>query len=218
MSQILLVRHGQANSDARDEESYDKLSDLGRAQARWLGAHLRESGERFVRATSGTLIRQTETLAEMAVAESAPVQDARLNEVAYFTLAQAFEAEHGMAMPKDRPEFLEHLPQMFGAWSRGEIASAPETFEAFETRVADALRDLTTTKGPTVAVTSGGVIGMAMRITLRLDITAFALMCLSIENTSVNRLHVMRSGLALAQFNACPHLEPQSRRHSRTHL
>ncbi|SIS85226.1 Broad specificity phosphatase PhoE [Roseivivax lentus] len=218
MSQILLVRHGQANSAARDEAEYDRLSDLGRAQARWLGAHLKGSGERFSHAVSGTLQRQSETLAEMAVAETAPAQDPRLNELEYFTLAQAFEAEHGVAMPQDRPEFLTHLPRMFAAWSRGDISAAPEPFEAFETRVAEVLSDLAAGRGPTIAVTSGGVIGMAIRIALRLDIEAFALMCLSIENTSVHRLQIMPSGLALAQFNACPHLEPQDRRHSRTHL
>lgn len=154
----------------------------------------------------------------MAVAETPPARDPRLNELEYFTLAQAFEAEHGVAMPQDRAAFLTHLPRMFGAWARGEIAGAPETFESFETRVADVLRELSAGHGPSVAVTSGGVIGMAMRIALRLDIDAFALMCLSIENTSVHRLQMMPSGLALAQFNACPHLEPQERRLSRTHL
>ena len=136
----------------------------------------------------------------------------------YFTLAQAFEAEHGMPLPKDRPEFLTHLPAMFKAWAQGEITGAPEPFEAFETRVAEALRDIAAGRGPSVAVTSGGVIGMAMRIALRLDIEAFSNMCLSIENTSVHRLMIMPSGLAVAQFNACPHLEPKSRRHARTHL
>ena len=39
MPHITLVRHGQANSDAKDEDGYDKLSDLGHQQARWLGEH-----------------------------------------------------------------------------------------------------------------------------------------------------------------------------------
>lgn len=218
MSQILLVRHGQANSSARDEVAYDRLSDLGRLQARWLGAHLRDNGERFRHSVSGTLERQSETLAEMGVSETAPARDPRLNELEYFTLAQAFEAEHGVPIPQDREEFLSHLPRMFRAWAAEDIAGAPEPFAAFEARVADALRDLAAGGGPTIAVTSGGVIGMALRIALRLDIDAFALMCLSIENTSVHRLQILPSGLALAQFNACPHLEPQDRRHSRTHL
>ena len=41
MSHITLIRHGQANSQARDEASYDRLSDLGHQQAAWLGEWLR---------------------------------------------------------------------------------------------------------------------------------------------------------------------------------
>ena len=37
MGEIILVRHGQANSAANDEEGYDRLSDLGHQQAKWLG-------------------------------------------------------------------------------------------------------------------------------------------------------------------------------------
>ena len=43
MSHITLIRHGQANSEAKDEISYDKLSPLGHEQAAWLGDHLRHS-------------------------------------------------------------------------------------------------------------------------------------------------------------------------------
>ena len=39
MVELTIVRHGQANTGATDEKSYDKLSDLGRQQARWLGEH-----------------------------------------------------------------------------------------------------------------------------------------------------------------------------------
>ena len=36
MSHVTLVRHGQANSSARDELGYDRLSELGWQQAEWL--------------------------------------------------------------------------------------------------------------------------------------------------------------------------------------
>lgn len=44
MTHITLIRHGQANTEARDEVSYDRLSELGHQQAAWLGAHLESSG------------------------------------------------------------------------------------------------------------------------------------------------------------------------------
>jgi len=61
MSHITLVRHGQANSDAKDETSYDKLSALGHQQAAWLGAHLQGSETRHMRLYTGTLRRHIET-------------------------------------------------------------------------------------------------------------------------------------------------------------
>jgi broad specificity phosphatase PhoE len=40
-SEIILIRHGQANTGAKDEESYDKLSATGHQQSAWLGDYLR---------------------------------------------------------------------------------------------------------------------------------------------------------------------------------
>ncbi|HGG64496.1 MAG TPA: histidine phosphatase family protein, partial [Rhodobacteraceae bacterium] len=41
MVELTLIRHGQAQTGARDEASYDSLSDLGHQQAQWLGETLR---------------------------------------------------------------------------------------------------------------------------------------------------------------------------------
>ncbi|HBT01147.1 MAG TPA: histidine phosphatase family protein, partial [Citreicella sp.] len=112
MSFVTLVRHGQANTHARDEASYDQLSDLGRQQARWLGDHLRATGEVFARAYCGTLERHVETAREMAL-DLEVVRDPRLNELEYFTMAQLLETQHGVAMPVDREAFVLHLPRVF---------------------------------------------------------------------------------------------------------
>ena len=61
MSHITLIRHGQANSGAKDEVSYDKLSDLGHEQAVWLGNYLRDTGIHHTRLYTGTLTRHIET-------------------------------------------------------------------------------------------------------------------------------------------------------------
>jgi len=61
MGEIILVRHGQANSGARDEESYDKLSELGHQQAGWLGDYLRDREKPFDKIISGSLRRHKET-------------------------------------------------------------------------------------------------------------------------------------------------------------
>lgn len=58
MSIITLVRHGQANSAATTEEDYDRLSDLGKQQAAYLGAHFASLKTEFDAIYSGTLNRQ----------------------------------------------------------------------------------------------------------------------------------------------------------------
>jgi len=62
MGEIVLVRHGQANSAADNEADYDKLSDLGHQQAAWLGDWMRSHEAPFDTIMSGTLRRQRETL------------------------------------------------------------------------------------------------------------------------------------------------------------
>ena len=61
MAEIILVRHGQANSTAKTEADYDRLSDLGHQQARWLGERISQTNGHFERVISGTLRRQRET-------------------------------------------------------------------------------------------------------------------------------------------------------------
>ena len=216
MSHITLIRHGQANTEARDEVSYDRLSPLGHRQSAWLGAHLRETGSSHPRIYCGTLTRHVETAASMGLPE--PVQDPRLNEVAYFTLAQLFEEQHGVAVPTDREEFILHLPRTFAAWQRGEIEGTPESFEAFETRVAEALQDIAAGDGPAIVVTSGGLISMVMRRAMGLDVPSMARVALAIMNTSMHRLFPIGDHMTPVLFNAVPHLEAPDRQFAQTHL
>ena len=216
MSHITLVRHGQANTAARDEKDYDKLSALGHQQARWLGAHLRDTRTHHPRVYCGTLQRHIETAASMGLSE--PIQDARLNEIEYFNIAKLFEDQHGEVVPTDREGIVEHLPKTFAAWSRGEIENTPETFAEFETRVSDALRDIGTEGGPAIIVTSGGLISMVVRQAMGLDIPSMARVALAIMNTSMHRLHPIGPQLSPVLFNAVPHLEAPDRQFAQTHL
>lgn len=219
MSHITLVRHGQANTEARDEESYDRLSALGTQQAQWLGEHIAGTGEVFPRLYCGTLRRQRETAAAISLEGHAePVIDARFNELEFFTLAALYRDQHDVPIPEDREDFADHLPKLLAAWQAGEIANAPEEFDAFESRVREGLDAVGTGDGRAMVVTSAGVIGMVMRITLGLDIVAFARACLAVENTSLSRWLPLRGSLALTQFNALPHLEHPERQFARTHL
>jgi broad specificity phosphatase PhoE len=217
MAQITLIRHGQANSDARDEESYDRLSPLGRQQSAWLGEYLSGSAAWHGQLYSGTLSRHVETAAAMAP-ERQPIRDARLNELEYFTLAELLREQQDVAIPETREAFAEHLPRVFGAWQRGEIRNPPESFESFETRVTSALSDIAAEGQPALVVTSGGLISMVMRAQLGLDTTNMARIALAIMNTSLHRLFPIGGHLSPVLFNAVPHLEHPDRHFAQTHL
>lgn len=217
MSHITLIRHGQANSLATDEADYDRLSDLGHQQAAWLGDHLRATHQHHTRLYTGTLRRHRETAAAMDTGLD-PVEDARLNELEYFTLAAALRDEHGVPLPAEQAQFTKHLPRVFNAWQEGILQGAPETFENFETRVQSALRDIAEGDGPALVVTSGGLISMAMRQHLGLTVDAMANVALAIMNTSIHRLYPIGGTWSPVMFNAVPHLETPDRHHAQTHV
>jgi len=213
MGEIVLVRHGQANSAATDEESYDRLSDLGRRQAEWLGAWFDGQGEGFDRVLSGSLRRHLGTAGAMG---QEPEVDPRLNEMDYFNLGTALRDTHGIPLPGP-DDFAVFLPQVMEAWHRAE-SLGNETFAAFEDRVTRVLAEAAEPGRKVLCVTSGGVIGMVMRHLLRLDPTRMAHVLLPIFNTSVHRVQVMPHGTILAGFNATPHLDAPDRAHARTHF
>lgn len=213
MGEIILVRHGQANSGATDEESYDKLSDLGHQQARWLGDYLRDREAPFDKVIAGSLRRHRETAAGIGYAD--PQIDVRLNEMDYFNLGQALEDVHGVPFPGPE-EFAAHVPQVMEAWHRAEIMGV-ETFASFEARVTGVLKEAAAPGVRVLCVTSGGVIGMIIRHLLNLDPTRMAHVLLPIMNSSLHRIHVIPQGPILAGFNAVPHLDHPDRSHALTH-
>ncbi|UWQ58598.1 histidine phosphatase family protein [Leisingera caerulea] len=216
MSHITLIRHGQANTSARDEASYDRLSDLGHQQAAWLGDHLRSSGNHHPRVYCGTLTRHIETAASMGYTDA--VQDSRLNEMEYFTLAEAMRDQHGLPIPQEREGFVEHLPKVFTAWAADEISEPYESWLQFETRTRQALEEIAAGEGPALVVTSGGLISMALRQAMGLDTTGMARLALAIMNTSMHRLFPIGGHWSPVLFNAVPHLEAPDRHFAQTHL
>lgn len=217
MSHITLIRHGQANSTATDEASYDRLSELGHQQATWLGGYLRDTSIHHTRLYTGTLRRHVETADGMGT-DLEPVRDPRLNELEYFTLASLLEQQHGIAFPHEQGQFTQHLPTVFQYWKDGKIEGAPETWENFHTRIEDALREMADGKGPALVVTSGGLIAMVMAQAMGLSIPAQARVALAIMHTSIHRLFPIGGHWSPVLFNAVPHLETPDRRVAQTHI
>ena len=96
--EIILIRHGQANTGAKDEESYDKLSATGHQQSAWLGDYLRTHETEFDRVICGNLRRHQETAAGLGLSQSVEI-DPRVNELRYFDLARKYQAQTRKPLP-----------------------------------------------------------------------------------------------------------------------
>lgn len=219
MSHITIIRHGQANTGAKDEHSYDKLSELGHQQARWLGDHFEQTGESFQHVYCGTMRRHIETtegIGGMRYAEV--VQDARLNEFPYYGLELAMFEQYGLALPTTREEFALHLPKTLETWASGKLDAVPETFESFSQRVNSVIHELAQNEGKTLVITSAGVISTLLRNMLTLTPKNWSHMCLAIRNSSVHKCETLFDDPMITQFNAVPHLDTADRAHALTYL
>ena len=216
MAEIILVRHGQANYLADNEASYDQLSELGQQQARWLGTHIFDTNPHFDRIITGTLNRQVDTARAMGFKDSE--QNAALNELHYFALADALETQFGVPSPQDARDFATYLPDVMAHWAEGKLKDVPETYEAFANRTTHLIDTLCDQSGRFLLVTSGGVIGMIMRHVLGLHTGAASKMMLQIMNSSLHRLEYVHDQLMLGTFNATPHLDRPDRAHAKTHV
>lgn len=216
MTELTLIRHGQANSGARNEADYDRLSALGQQQAAWLGEHLRLTGG-FDRVISGTLRRQRETAEALNLDARPHALDERLNELDYFSLSHALQDSHGIPFPTGPEDFAAHVPQVLQLWRSGDAGPDHESYEGFLARVSGAVEDAAEGGPGAVLVTSTGVIATLVALALGLEAVMKARMFLKVMNTSVHRFAVHDGALHLNQFGATPHLDYPDRHAARTH-
>ena len=215
MVELTLVRHGQAQTGAQDEASYDSLSDLGHQQARWLGENL-QGFEPFERVVSGSLTRQIETAQSMGLTDVPHDIDARLNELDYFGLAESLKASQGVEIPRDIQSFALHVPQVLQVWRNGEMHPDLETYEQFCDRITGVLHDTAAGGGRVLLVTSTGVIATLTALALGLDTLKKSKVFLRVMNTSVHKFDWSNGEFHLSQFGAVPHLDHPDRHSART--
>ncbi|GGA13526.1 histidine phosphatase family protein [Neptunicoccus cionae] len=215
MAEIIMVRHGQAQTGAKDEASYDNLSDLGHQQARWLGEHL-DADHAFDRVVTGTMRRQMQTGLSMGLDGVDYQTDARLNEMDYFGLAGVLETSHGLATPTSQEEFQTHVAEVLGAWSRAEVGDDLESYADFRGRILGAVRNIAQAEDRVIVVSSTGVIATLMAVALDLDIRRKSEVFLRIAHTSVHKFEMVGDDLHLLQFCATPHLDSPERVRART--
>lgn len=231
MSELILVRHGQASLFTDD---YDRLSELGVGQSRALGSAWLEEELSPDIAWSGTLKRQIDTAAAVGdvfakAGRSWPdvqLHDG-LNEYpgeeivttlgrhlrgtdpAIAALADAYESSNAYA---DRYRHLHRLLEaVIARWVAGdyEPSQVPVTWRDWSEAVRGALADIMMAAGSgrRVAVfTSGGPIAVSVQTVLSAPDIKAAELNWRINNCSVTRYTWSGERISLDRFNDIAHL------------
>jgi broad specificity phosphatase PhoE len=232
MSQLILIRHGQAAAFSADS---DRLTELGRRQAEAVGRYLVEHEVRVDEVVTGGLNRQIETeqIAGNAVKRAGlPWPDARRiagfseydagailgtlapllveRDPAFDKLSDDFRDN---AQAKDRNRYFQRmLEALMDHWIKGTLrAPGVESFEEFHGRVRAAHDAIVTAPGSrTVLVfTSGGPIGACVQCALKAPPEVALALNWRVKNGSFTEFTFSSSGrLSLDSFNATPHLTP----------
>ena len=225
MALLFLVRHGQASFGSAD---YDRLSDLGRQQSRWLGEHFAERGIQFKRTVAGSLKRQQSTAEEILAGMGVPASasgaidtHAGLNEYNGEALYAAHtQGRNPLAHQQDNyRDYWRTLKAAMHAWAADELTGVPETWSEFGARTRAALAH--TCAGlarddAVLAVSSGGAISRAIIDIIGSPGATAVEFNLQFRNTGVCELIVGSDATRLVTFNALPHLERTGRRASIT--
>ncbi len=219
MVRIFLIRHGQANSEAKDEVSYDRLSSLGKIQAGWLGQYFKKNEFNFDACFSGTLLRQRDTANLLEIHNNKKIiRDPRLNEIQYYTLSTLVEQQFEKKPPKSGLDFEEHFEFIMSKWKANEIQNTPETYVNFVQRVSEIFDILKNSGESILVVTSGGIIAKALQNFLGLNDKVMIKFLLASMNTGVTILNYSNGQFNVEQVNALPHLDHSSRIKSRTYF
>ena len=231
MSQLLVVRHGQARLFTDD---YDRLSDLGVAQAETLAEAWVQDGIRPDQVWTGTLQRQVSTAESVGArmsdhGQAWPVQRTLegLNEYpaeeimatlgkhlanSDRRIAELAAACDDAAEGADRYRHFHRLIEaVIACWVRGDYqgGDVPTSWEAWSGGVRRAFADIMAAagRGQRVAVfTSGGVIGVSVQSALEAPDIKAAELNWRVHNASVTRYTFSGTRVSLDRFNDVAHL------------
>ena len=219
MSELFLVRHAQASFGTDD---YDRLSELGQRQARWLGEYFRYRELTFDRVVCGTLVRHRQTTAGifegMATPPRAVDTDEGWNEFYFEAIVAAYLDQFPAEKPSARAsyrDFSRILQGALQAWAEDRLErSLPERWPQFEARVGEALDALTGAAGDgerILLVSSGGAISKVLQKVLQAPASTMVQMNLQLRNSSFSHLFVNGRRLHFSGFNHVPHLDRPDR-------
>jgi broad specificity phosphatase PhoE len=211
VSQILLVRHGQASWGSDD---YDRLSPLGEKQSSVVGEALAGRGVTPGLLLRGAMRRHRQT-ADQAVAGAGwtcdVVVDDGWNEFDHVQVFSMHPGRYGEGEGTSRARFQQWFDEAMVRWAGGDHdEDYDESFTAFGERVGAALRrtsDRLAASETAVVFTSGGAIAWVVMSLLGGTPHLWAQLNPVTVNASVTKVVVGRRGLTLVSFNDHSHLE-----------
>jgi broad specificity phosphatase PhoE len=234
MSRLFLVRHAQASFL---EQTYDKLSPLGEAQARLLGEFWSRHELVFDRVCSGPCVRQKDTATIVAAAYTKanlsfphvlamPEFDEYQGEAVLerslsallesdreiSALHDAFQSSHD---PQSRRRTFQKLFEtVISKWVDGKIPSnSVEPWRDFSSRVDSGISAFLAAgaQSERVAIfTSGGPIGLAVQRALDLSSQNALRVSWMAQNCSFSEFLYSSDRFTLSSFNSIPHLDDPS--------
>jgi broad specificity phosphatase PhoE len=218
VSEFYLVRHGQASFGAKN---YDKLSELGHQQARWLGEYFASRDVSFSQAFMGDMVRHRETTQGIfdGLSQSPVVTvDTGFNEFDFKSIGDSYLALNPQSRLPENPkpaDFYRLLKLAMHAWSEDLLPehSLAESWLDFKNRVQGALHQVCHQKRdkPVLIVSSGGAISMLMSLVLGLNAKQVIELNMQVRNTSISHFYFNKSNIRLSSFNNIPHLDSPDR-------
>jgi len=223
MTEIILIRHGQASFGKRN---YDVLSEIGQQQATVLGQHWQQIGWQADVMLAGDMQRQQDTAtltrAELSNALPALQTNSAFNEYDAEGLFKAYypqvimEDEVIRQDPRAAMEDKRLFQRAFGQIVKKWLSDTPhhggelERWDDFVTRVQTGLQALVTEHAhdSRIAIfTSGGAISVCLQAALGLSAEHTLGLNWRIANTAITQLSYGRSGFAMNSFNNITHLQ-----------
>ncbi|MFO7665022.1 MAG: histidine phosphatase family protein [Desulfobacterales bacterium] len=225
MSELLMVRHGQASFGDKD---YDRLSPAGTMQAKLLAKRLLKMKQTFDAVYSGTMERQKNTALELTDCFSKsgfPVPDigvsADFDEYDSFSVWDSqiplmLKEDPGLSFiiekaHRDRKSFQRIFEAVMLRWVSGNYdQKGVSTWADFKKRVINGISKIMEIRGSgrkIILFTSGGPVSAVVQYVLGLSDEKTIELSWQVINSSVTRFKYNSNGIILSGFNDIAHIE-----------
>ena len=219
MSEIYLVRHGQASYGAED---YDQLSELGYQQSHWLGEYFSQRNISFDRVLSGNMKRHKQTVEGLSSGLGQQFETEEfpgLNEYDFDQIYKAYQSligHEGLGRGDDKRAFYSTLRKSLYCWAEDKLDEnlLPETWTSFQSRVSAVIQEVLATdtgKETVLIVSSGGAIATWARLVLEAPVSTAIELNLQLRNSSFSHYFFNGGRIQLSGLNNIPHLDQMGR-------